>query len=79
VEHEEVRKRINRMVSCDSYKTPIRYLIEFMAKKGYNLSVERCLTLGCVDGNLERELSQFNFCLRHDAFDISDKQSKKPY
>ncbi len=73
LEHEEVQKRINKKVSGVPNKSPNQYLIEFMSKRGYKFPLERCLTLGCGSGALERDLSQFNFCLSHDAFDISDK------
>lgn len=77
LEHEEVLKRINEKVSGDPNKTPIHYLKEFMIEKGFKFPIERCLTLGCGAGDLERGISQLNFCLRHDAFDISEKAIEK--
>ena len=72
-EHEEVQKRINKKVSSDPHRDPYQYLIEFMSGRGYSFPLERCLTLGCGSGDLERGLSKYNFCLRHDALDIADK------
>jgi len=37
---------------------------------------KRALTLGCGSGELERVLAKYNFCLQHDAIDISEKAIK---
>jgi len=73
LEHERIQQRINEKVSGNPSKNPYEYLIEFMSARGYKFPLERCLTLGCGDGELERGLSKYNFCVRHDAFDIADK------
>jgi SAM-dependent methyltransferase/glycosyltransferase involved in cell wall biosynthesis len=77
LEHELVQVRINEKVTGDPAKTPSQYFKEVMAKWGYTFPLQRCLTLGCGAGFLERELAQYNFCLRHDAFDISDGAIEK--
>ena len=73
LEHEEVQKRIKHKVSGNYSKNHIQYLISYMTEQGYKLPVERCLTLGCGVGQLERELAHHNFTLHHDAYDVSDK------
>lgn len=72
LEHEAVQRRINEKVSGDPGADPIQYLMRFMSEKGYTFPVERCLTLGCGAGNLERKISQYDFCLHHDAFDLAE-------
>lgn len=52
---------MNRKISGDPYTSACKYLLQYMVKKNYILPVERCLTLGCGAGNLERELAQYNF------------------
>ena len=37
----------------------------------------RALTIGCGAGDLERGLTQSNFCLRHDALDVSERAIEK--
>ena len=39
---------------------------------GSMVPVERALTLGCGRGDIERGMSQYDFCVRHDAADISE-------
>lgn len=77
LEHPEVQKRINEKVSGNGNISPYQYLIQFMSDKGYTFPLDRCLTLGCGAGDLEIGLSNYNFCLRHDAVDIADKAIEK--
>ncbi len=77
LEHEEVQERINRKVSGNPHKNPMHHLKDVMTERGYAFPVDRCLTLGCGAGDLERGLAQLHFCSRHDAFDISDKAIEK--
>src|SRR3990172_12550119 len=63
-EHKAVQERINKKVSGDPKKDPYHYFIDFLNKNGIHLPLERCLTLGCGAGDLERGLSKYNFCSR---------------
>ncbi|MBN2475439.1 MAG: class I SAM-dependent methyltransferase [Pirellulales bacterium] len=72
-EHAAVQERINRKVSGDPRKNPFVFLIDFLQQRGVSLPVERCLTLGCGAGRLERGLHNHGFCRQHDAYDIADK------
>lgn len=76
-EHKAIQERINKRVSGDVHKDPYKYFIDFLNKKGINLPLARCLTLGCGGGDLERGLSKYNFCLKHDAYDLADDAIKK--
>jgi SAM-dependent methyltransferase len=72
-EHIAIQERINWKASGDYNKDPYQYFIDFLSRRGINLPLSRCLTLGCGAGDLERGLSKYNFCKRHDAYDIADK------
>lgn len=76
-EHIAIQERINEKVSGSPHKDPYQFLIDFLNHKGVNLPLSRCLTLGCGAGDLERGLSKYNFCKRHDAYDIADKAIEK--
>ena len=68
-ELELVQERINRRISGNPSVDPYVYLIRnYLQGK---LPLERALTIGCGDGSLERGLSKYGFCRRHDAFDIA--------
>ena len=77
LEHELVQRRINEKVTGDANRSPSLYFMDRMAKEGYTFPVERCLTLGCGVGMLERGFAKHKLCLRHDAFDISDEAIEK--
>jgi SAM-dependent methyltransferase len=65
----QVRRRINTRVSGDPDVDPWLHAIRtYLAGR---LPLERALTLGCGDGLLERGLTQYGFCRRHDAFDLA--------
>lgn len=76
-EHQAVQDRINKMVSGDHSRDAYRFLIDFLSKHGMRLPLSRCLTLGCGAGDLERGLAQYNFCIKHDAYDIADGAIKR--
>jgi ubiquinone/menaquinone biosynthesis C-methylase UbiE len=70
-EHIAVQERLNKKITGDPYKDAVHFFVDFLTLHGMKLPLERCLTLGCGSGDLERSLSVFNFCLRHDAHDIA--------
>ena len=77
MEHIAVQERINNKSSGDPHIDPYQYFINYLKSNGINFPLARCLTLGCGAGDLERGLSKYNFCLQHDACDISDGAIKK--
>jgi 2-polyprenyl-3-methyl-5-hydroxy-6-metoxy-1,4-benzoquinol methylase len=71
VENIAVQNRINLKVSGRLDQDPYQWLIGFLkAQRSY--PVERCLTLGCGTGELERGLQKYQFSKIYDAFDIAD-------
>ncbi len=72
LENIAVRNRINQKVSGQSDLDAYQYLIRFLETRDF-FPIERCLTLGCGNGELERGLSKYNFSNVYDAFDISDQ------
>lgn len=76
-EHIAIQERINKKVSGDPHKDAYQFFIDFLEKKEFHLPLARCLTLGCGAGDLERGLSKYNFCLRHEAYDIADEAVKR--
>lgn len=66
----KVQERINRKITgledCERYHYFVHHDLRGM------VPVERALTLGCGRGDIERGMSQYDFCLRHDAVDISE-------
>ena len=76
-EHLAVQERINAKASNHPQRDPYLFFIDFLNKRGIKLPLPRCLTLGCGAGDLERGLSQYNFCLQHDAYDIADGAIKR--
>lgn len=74
-ELRSVEHRINRRVSGEPLVDPYAWFLRTYLDG--RLPVARALTLGCGVGDLERGLSQYGFCRRHDAFDIADASVKK--
>jgi len=72
LEHPMVQQRINRKVSGDPLIDPYQHLCHILVARGTYLPVTRCFTLGCGEGELERGLTKYSFCLSHDAVDIAD-------
>lgn len=72
-----VHERLNRKMSGDTYIDLFLYLINFLKAHGSNVPLQRCLTLGCGAGDFERALSKYKFCLRQDAYDISEGAIEK--
>lgn len=64
-----VQARINRMVSGDPAVDPYLHLAR--TRFPDRLPLDRALTIGCGAGELERGLTQYGFCLRHEAFDVA--------
>ncbi len=77
LEHSAVQQRINVKVSGDPAIDPYKYFIDKIAEEGMKLPVERCLTLGCGAGDLERNLVTYNLCNRHDGFDLAPEAIRK--
>ncbi len=73
LEHQEVLRRINLKVSGDPDIDAVSYFMGLLKAWGYELPLERALTLGCGAGDLERRLAGYGLFLRHDAYDISEK------
>ncbi len=63
-EHIAIQERINKKISGDFKKDPYQFFIDFLKRREVTLPLERCLTLGCGAGDLERGLSKYYFCLR---------------
>lgn len=76
-EHIAVHERLNKKVSGDPLKDAYQCFIDFLKEGGFNFPLTCCLTLGCGAGDLERGISKYNFCLRHDAYDIADGAIKR--
>lgn len=72
-----IHERLNIKMSGHRYIDLYAYLIKFLKERGHDLPLERCLTLGCGAGDFERSLSKHNFCVRHDAYDISEGAIEK--
>jgi 2-polyprenyl-3-methyl-5-hydroxy-6-metoxy-1,4-benzoquinol methylase len=72
-EHPAVQRRINTKVSGSAAVDPYQHLVGFLNRNGAVLPLQRCLTLGCGGGELERGLAKYDFCLRHDAYDVADR------
>jgi SAM-dependent methyltransferase len=76
-EHIAIHERLNRKMSGDTYIDLYLYVINFLKERGLELPLQRCLTLGCGAGDFERTLSKYHFCMRHDAYDISEGAIEK--
>lgn len=76
-EHVAIQQRLNKKVSGDPLKDAYQFFIDFLKEKGLNFPLSCCLTLGCGAGDLERGLAQYDFCKRHDAYDIADGAIKR--
>jgi SAM-dependent methyltransferase len=72
-EQPAVQRRINRKVSGSPVEDPYQYLIRFLKRNGVAMPLRRCLTLGCGRGELERGLAKYDFCRRHDAYDVAER------
>lgn len=72
-----IHERLNGKMSGDRYIDLYAHLINFLNGNGHSLPLQRCLTLGCGAGDFERAFSRWNFCVRHDAYDISEGAIKK--
>jgi 2-polyprenyl-3-methyl-5-hydroxy-6-metoxy-1,4-benzoquinol methylase len=70
LELEAVQERSNRKVSCDAGKNWIVYTLErhFAGR----LPLQQCLSLGCGEGGLERELASLGAFVHCDACDIAE-------
>lgn len=72
-----IHERLNKKMSGDTYIDLYLYVTNFLKERGLELPLQRCLTLGCGAGDFERSLSKHHFCLRHDAYDISEGAIEK--
>ena len=70
-----VRERLHRKIAGDIGVD--LFLSDFLKARGFTIPAQRCLTLGCGAGEFERSLSKLNFCVRHDAYDISEGAIEK--
>jgi len=66
-----VAERLNRMVSGRPEYDSHQWFIERLGEMGFSLPIERCLTLGCGFGDLERGYSQYGFTRHHEGVDIA--------
>lgn len=72
LEHPAVQRRLNEKASGDAAQDCYRFFLELLRQQGVSLPVERALTLGCGDGQLERGLAKYGFCRLHDACDLAE-------
>ncbi|MEW6584544.1 MAG: class I SAM-dependent methyltransferase [Nitrospirota bacterium] len=70
-EHPAVQRRLNAKVSGSPEKDAYQFFMDFLIAQGGRIPLERCLTLGCGAGDLERGLAKYPFCRQHDAYDIA--------
>ena len=70
--HPMVVARLNTLISgdfeCDAYGR----LQRFFAERGWQLPIERAVSLGCGFGNLERDLVQRGIVRGIDAYDLAE-------
>ncbi len=66
-----VVNRVNMKVSGNAEEDPYQYFISFLKEKQKEFPLERCLTVGCGSGMLERGLSKYNFCKIHEGIDLA--------
>ena len=70
LQHPLVQTRINNKITGGQSEDRFQYFLrKYLSGR---LPVDRALTLGCGNGELERGLSKYNLAGRHDAFDLSD-------
>ena len=69
-QHPKVQERLNLLTSGSPRKNRFEYFMDAYLRG--KMPVERALTLGCGQGELERGLSQYNFALLHEAVDLAD-------
>jgi 2-polyprenyl-3-methyl-5-hydroxy-6-metoxy-1,4-benzoquinol methylase len=70
LQHPLVQARINSKITDGSIGDRYQYFIHRYVQE--RMPVERALTLGCGNGELERGLSQYNFAKAHEGVDLSD-------
>ncbi len=76
LEHPKVQERINLKITGRPNLN--RYHQFVFEDLGGRVPVGRALTVGCGAGDLERGLAKLcNFCVRHDALDVSDAAVEK--
>jgi len=66
-----VAERLNRMVSGRPEYDCHQWFIERLGEMGFSLPIDRCLSLGCGFGDLERGYSQYGFTRVHEGVDIA--------
>lgn len=72
-EHPLIRmERLNRKVSGRPDQDCHQWFIELAQSLGMTLPVEKCLSIGCGFGDLERGYSKYGFAASHDGIDIAD-------
>jgi len=76
-ENPAIMTRMNLKVSGRLDVDPYQWLIEFMSRRGQELPLDRCLTLGCGAGVLERGLCKYGFTRRHEGVDIASGAIKR--
>jgi SAM-dependent methyltransferase len=69
---DAVQARMNFKVTGDPNRDPYQHFLDVLKARGRRLPVERSLTLGSGSGVLERGLCKYDFCRRHDGYDISE-------
>lgn len=65
-----IEASINRRISGNPDNSWLQYTVDRHFSD--RLPLERCLSLGCGDGALERSLSQMGVCRTCDAFDVAE-------
>ena len=70
--HPAVQRRLNRLASGTPEIDVYGHLSQFLRGRGFELPLERCLSLGCGAGGLERHLASAGMVRRIKAYDIAE-------
>lgn len=70
LELDAVKNRYNTKMTGDASAYAVEYTIgKYLSGK---LPLERCLSLGCGEGRMERRMAKLNLFRTCDAFDVAD-------
>lgn len=70
-EHLAVQERFNLKIGGHIHHDLFLFLTGFLRNQGFELPLERALTLGCGTGEFERKLAGYEICRSHEGFDLS--------